>query len=43
MRIAYFQPVTRAELARILWKEVSRDTITSLRAAGLIAAGPRSP
>jgi segregation and condensation protein B len=43
MAIAYFQPVTRAELGKILGKEVSRDTIASLRAAELIAAGPRSP
>jgi segregation and condensation protein B len=41
--IAYFQPVTRGELAEIFGREVSRDLIGSLRAQGLIAAGPRSP
>jgi segregation and condensation protein B len=41
--IAYFQPVTRAGLADIFGKEISRDTIAALRRAELIAAGPRSP
>jgi len=41
--IAYFQPVTRAQLGEFLGREVSRDVIAALRAAGLIAAGPRSP
>ena len=43
MGIAYFQPITRAELSQFLGKEVSRDAIASLRGEGLIAAGPRSP
>lgn len=43
MAIAYFQPVTRAELSRIFGKEVSRDTIASLRNAGFLSSGPRSP
>lgn len=41
--IAYFQPVTRMGIADILGKPVSRDAIAALRAAGLVAAGPRSP
>ncbi|MCZ4292053.1 SMC-Scp complex subunit ScpB [Hoeflea alexandrii] len=43
MAIAYFQPVTRSELSKIFGKEVSRDLIGSLRAAGFISSGPRSP
>lgn len=43
MAIAYFQPVTRGELGRIFGKEVSRDTIATMRREGLIEAGPRSP
>ncbi|TNB46243.1 SMC-Scp complex subunit ScpB [Martelella lutilitoris] len=43
MAIGYFQPITRAELSKIFGKEVSRDTIGSLRDAALIASGPRSP
>ncbi|BCH62037.1 SMC-Scp complex subunit ScpB (plasmid) [Agrobacterium vitis] len=43
MAVGYFQPVTRAELSKIFGKEVSRDTIASLRGAGFIASGPRSP
>ncbi len=43
MAIAYFQPITRGELSQFLGREVSRDTIASLRGEGLIAAGPRSP
>jgi chromosome segregation and condensation protein ScpB len=41
--IAYFQPVTRAELGTILGKEIGRDTVARLRDDGLIAPGPRSP
>jgi segregation and condensation protein B len=41
--IAYFQPVTRGRLSDMFGFEVSRDLIASLRSAGLIAAGPRSP
>jgi len=43
MSIAYSQPVTRGELSKIFGKEVSRDVIGSLRGAGFIASGPRSP
>lgn len=41
--IAYFQPITRAELSAVFGKEVSRDLIGALRGAGLIASGPRAP
>ncbi|QKC98800.1 SMC-Scp complex subunit ScpB [Mesorhizobium sp. NZP2298] len=41
--IAYFQPITRAELSSFFGKEVSRDLIGVLRAQDLIASGPRSP
>ena len=41
--VAYFQPVTRAGLADILCRNVSRDVIAALRSADLIATGPRSP
>jgi segregation and condensation protein B len=41
--VAYFQPLTRADLGDIFGREVSRDLIAVLRADGLIAAGPRSP
>ncbi|TIO80813.1 MAG: SMC-Scp complex subunit ScpB [Mesorhizobium sp.] len=43
MCIAYFQPITRAELSSFFGKEVSRDLIGVLRAQELIASGPRSP
>jgi segregation and condensation protein B len=43
MAIAYFQPLTRAELGILFGREISRDTIGSLRAQGFIASGPRSP
>ena len=43
MAVGYFQPVTRSELSKIFGKEVSRDTIGTLRGAGFIASGPRSP
>ncbi|MET3600736.1 SMC-Scp complex subunit ScpB [Martelella mangrovi] len=43
MAIGYFQPVTRSALSDIFGRTVSRDTIASLRSAGLIASGPRSP
>lgn len=43
MAIACFQPVTRADLSKIFGKEISRDTISSLRQAELIGSGPRSP
>ena len=43
MCVAYFQPITRAELSSFFGKEVSRDLIGRLRSAGLIAPGPRSP
>jgi chromosome segregation and condensation protein ScpB len=41
--IAYFQPVTRMQVADILGKPISRDAIAALRSFGLIATGPRSP
>lgn len=41
--IAYLQPVTRGELSTMLGKEVSRDTIASLRDAAFLGSGPRSP
>lgn len=41
--IAYFQPITRGNLSKIFGKEVSRDTIASLRNANFLASGPRSP
>jgi segregation and condensation protein B len=41
--IAYFQPITRGELSKIFGKEISRDTIASIRGAGLLDTGPRSP
>ncbi|WP_274630931.1 SMC-Scp complex subunit ScpB [Arvimicrobium flavum] len=43
MAIAYFQPLTRGDLSKIFGKEVSRDTIASLRNANFLASGPRSP
>lgn len=43
MAIAYFQPVTRGDLSKVFGKEVSRDTIASLRNASFLASGPRSP
>ncbi|MER9599807.1 SMC-Scp complex subunit ScpB [Mesorhizobium sp. M0244] len=43
MCIAYFQPITRAELSSFFAKEISRDLIGHLRGAKLIASGPRSP
>lgn len=41
--IAYFQPITRAELSSFFGKEISRDLIGNLRGSGMIASGPRSP
>jgi chromosome segregation and condensation protein ScpB len=43
MAVGYFQPITRGKLSKIFGKEVSRDTIGSLRGAGFISSGPRSP
>ncbi|MCQ4633716.1 SMC-Scp complex subunit ScpB [Shinella sp. CPCC 100929] len=43
MAVGYYQPITRSELSKIFGKDVSRDTIASLRGAGFIASGPRSP
>jgi segregation and condensation protein B len=43
MCIAYFQPITRAELSSFFGKEVSRDLIGTLRSQEFIASGPRSP
>jgi segregation and condensation protein B len=41
--IAYFQPVTRMEIADMLGKPIHRYAIAALRSFGLIASGPRSP
>lgn len=41
--IAYLQPVTRAELSRLLGKEVSRDIIARLKRLDLVTSGPRVP
>ena len=41
--VAYLQPVTRGELTTMFGKEVIRDTIASLRDAGFLGSGPRSP
>jgi segregation and condensation protein B len=43
MAVGYFQPITRGDLSKIFGKEVSRDTIASLRGANFLASGPRSP
>jgi segregation and condensation protein B len=43
MGIAYFQPITRGELSEVFGREIGRDATATLRAEGLIAAGPRSP
>ena len=43
MCIAYFQPITRAELSSFFGREVSRDLIGALRSSDFIASGPRSP
>ena len=40
---AYFQPITRGDLGQFFGKEVSRETISQVRALDFIAAGPRSP
>jgi len=41
--IAYLQPVTRGDLSSMFGKQISRDTISSLRDFGFIGSGPRSP
>jgi chromosome segregation and condensation protein ScpB len=41
--IAYHQPVTRAGLAEIFGREISRNLTGRLHAQGLIAPGPRAP
>lgn len=43
MSIAYFQPITRAELSSFFGREISRDLIGNLRRFGFIASGPRAP
>ncbi|MFB2552469.1 SMC-Scp complex subunit ScpB [Ensifer soli] len=43
MATAYLQPVTRADLSRVFGREIGRETIASLRRAGMVATGPRSP
>lgn len=41
--IAYMQPVTRTQIARMIGREVGRDTIARLSREAFIAKGPRSP
>jgi segregation and condensation protein B len=41
--VAYFQPVTRQQIAEIVCKPVSRDAVAALRSCGLVATGPRAP
>ncbi|WP_281807221.1 SMC-Scp complex subunit ScpB [Methylocystis echinoides] len=41
--IAYQQPVTRAELSRLLGHDISRDILGRLKSLGVIAPGPRAP
>ena len=41
--IAYFQPMTRAELSAVFGRDISRDVLADLRSLRLIASGPRSP
>ena len=43
MAIAYYQPITRAELTEMFGRDISRDLIASLREKRLVGAGPRSP
>ncbi|RWP23995.1 SMC-Scp complex subunit ScpB [Mesorhizobium sp.] len=43
MTVAYFQPITRAELSGFFGREISRDLVGNLRGAGFIASGPRAP
>lgn len=43
MCIAYFQPITRAELSSFFGKEISRDLIGNLRSLSFITSGPRAP
>jgi segregation and condensation protein B len=43
LAIAYYQPVTRAELGAILGKTIDRAILTRLRDEQLVAPGPRSP
>jgi chromosome segregation and condensation protein ScpB len=41
--IAYRQPVTRADLSRLVGHDISRDILGRLKNAGVIAPGPRAP
>ena len=41
--IAYLQPATRAEISRLVGKEISRDVIGRLKRLDLIDAGLRAP
>ncbi len=43
MAVGYFQPITRAELTKIFGKEIGREIMASLRTAGFLTSGPRSP
>jgi segregation and condensation protein B len=41
--IAYQQPVTRAELSRLVGHDISRDILGRLKSLGVITPGPRAP
>ena len=41
--IAYQQPITRAELSRLVGHDISRDILGRLKSVGVIAPGPRAP
>ena len=41
--IAYLQPVTRGEISRLAGREISRDSIASLKRHGLIDGAIRAP
>jgi chromosome segregation and condensation protein ScpB len=43
MTIAYFQPITRAQMTLAIGIDISRDVIARLKARAVIASGPRSP
>lgn len=41
--VAYYQPVSRAQLAEMFGHEISRDVLNILRSMELITNGPKSP
>jgi chromosome segregation and condensation protein ScpB len=41
--IAYLQPATRADVSRLVGREISRDIISRLKRLGLVDAGLRAP